>query len=122
MNHYDFIGVLWIVLSIGLFYVTFWMLSTGILESELYSVMGQLATFENQYFLLFFFTTAYILIEYGVKILDAEINNGIQEFKHNQKVELQQEIKVARENRGRKVTVYKRKYLILNLFNELFFL
>ena len=70
MNHYDFIGVLWIVLSIGLFYVTFWMLSTGILESELYSVMGQLATFENQYFLLFFFTTAYILIEYGVKILD----------------------------------------------------
>ena len=34
-------------------------------------------SFENQYFLLFFFATAYILVEYGMGILDAEINNGI---------------------------------------------
>lgn len=74
--------------------------------------MGQLYSFENQYFLLFFFATAYFLIEYGIKILDDEINNGIQEFKFNQKLQLEQEIKVARENRGRKVTVYKRKFLI----------
>lgn len=73
MNHYDCIGVFWIWLSMFLFYLTFYMLSTGILESKLYSVMGQLASFENQYFLLFFFTTAYILIEYGLKILDGEI-------------------------------------------------
>ena len=48
-----------------------------------------------------------------MKILDAEINNGIQEFKFNQKLLLQEEIKVARENRGRKVTVYKRKYIFV---------
>ena len=100
MNHYDCLGVLWILISIGLFYACFFWLNGyqyawGDPEKgytypyPLFAMMGLLATFENQYFLLFFFTTAYFLIEFGVKILDAEINNGIQEFKFNQKMLLQ---------------------------------
>ena len=53
--------------------------------------METLMSFENQYFLLFFFATAYFLIEYGLQILDAEINNGIQELKYNQKMDEHQD-------------------------------
>jgi hypothetical protein len=70
-----------IVGSISAFYLSLFGLSS-MKTYSMGSLMGKLLSFENQYFLLFFFATAYSLIEYGLQILDAEINNGIQEYKH----------------------------------------
>ena len=76
MNNFEFIGMLWIFGSIGNFYIAFYSLSSNRTYS-LGSIMETLMGFENQYFLLFFFSTSYFLIEYGLQILDAEINNGV---------------------------------------------
>jgi len=53
----------------------------------MYEILDTLLSFENQYVLLFFFATAYFLIEYGFGILDAAVNNGIQELKYTKTIE-----------------------------------
>lgn len=86
MNRYDCIGVLWILLGPVLFYYSMYMLS-NIRDYSMYEILETLLSFENQYVLLFFFATAYFLIEYGFGILDAAVNNGIQELKYTKTIE-----------------------------------
>ena len=50
-------------------------------------MMPVLFSFVNQYYLLFFFMTSYILIEYGLNILDLELQNVIQESLYLEKKE-----------------------------------
>jgi hypothetical protein len=56
-------------------------------SSDMFSLLSVLISFENQYFLLFFFMTAYILVEYGIKILSLFIHNDIEEDKFNRRMQ-----------------------------------
>jgi len=38
-------------------------------------------TFEDQYFLLFFYMSAYALVEWGITILESEFFNAVEEEK-----------------------------------------
>ena len=75
-NSYSFFGVLIIVLSVASFYMVFAIVSSWE-SSDMFSILSVLVSFENQYLLLFFFTTAYILVEYGIRILSSFIHNDI---------------------------------------------
>jgi hypothetical protein len=77
-NTFEFFGVLSIVLSVASFYVIFGVVASW-QSSDMFSLLSVLLSFENQYFLLFFFMTAYILVEYGIKILQTFIHNDIEE-------------------------------------------
>lgn len=77
--------------------------------------------FINQYFLLFFFVTSFLLLEYGFYILDSEVHNSIalhEEEEENFHYRLIQQEKAKRE---RKLTNYiHRKLLIYFSANNLF--
>lgn len=57
---------------IGVFYLSFFLLNLWP-SSGIYKLMPVLFSFTNQFALLFFFITGYILIEYGLNILDIEV-------------------------------------------------
>jgi hypothetical protein len=72
--------------------------------------MPLLLSFRTQYFLLFFFITSYILIEYGLIILERQLKNNL-ELIDQEMLEAQEELKMSNMSaRGKKVTNYVRKY------------
>ena len=68
-NTHSFLSLFWQLGSVGSFYV-FWGIQDGLSAYDLFGTMPKLFDFINQYFALFFFTTSYILVEFGLKILD----------------------------------------------------
>jgi len=72
--------------SIMMFYLFFYYFNTNKIFG-LFHMMPVLFSFVNQYYLLFFFMTSYILIEYGLNILDLELQNVIQESLYLEKKE-----------------------------------
>ena len=72
--------------------------------------MDELFKFLNQYLLLFFFTTSYILIEYGILILDSEIHRISEEAKELDQSKHKDQMLKQRMSRGRKKTNYRRKF------------
>ena len=75
------------IASVLCFYVVLYALSSNNFPSnDMFSLMSVLFSFENQYFLLFFFMSAYSLVEYGIKILSAEIHNDIENSKYMRRI------------------------------------
>lgn len=62
------------------FYLALWYLSSSGFNPELKSMMSLLLSFVNQYFLLFFFMTSYLLLESGFVMLDIEIQDAILRY------------------------------------------
>lgn len=58
--------------------------------------MPLLLSFFNQYLLLFFFTTSYILVEYGVLILDQEIQSAVDGLEY---VERKDQLEIIQHER-----------------------
>ena len=60
--------------TVGVFYLSFFLLNLwNDPDIGLYKLMPVLFSFTNQFTLLFFFMVGYILIEYGLNILDIEV-------------------------------------------------
>jgi len=116
-NTMSCLSLFWQFGSIGLFYLFFFFFSIHP-KLDLFSLMPILFSFENQYVLLFFFTTSYSLIEYGMSILEKNISNSIEEMKERERRMEKQERMTQRLSRKRKLTKYERKS---HLFTIAFF-
>jgi len=65
-------------MCVMLFYISYG-IQNAMASYDLFATMEKLFGFPNQYYLLFFFVSAYILIEYCLKMLDIHIRNNIEE-------------------------------------------
>mmetsp|Transcript_824 Transcript_824/g.1479 ORF Transcript_824/g.1479 Transcript_824/m.1479 type:complete len:437 (+) Transcript_824:889-2199(+) len=107
-NTYSFFSILWQFGSIFLFYLFFSFFNTN-QDLGLFGLLPILFSFENQYFLLFFFMTSYSLIEYGLGVVDKVIWNKQEHFILNQKIEKEEFFMSQISERPRKLTNYKHK-------------
>jgi phospholipid-transporting ATPase len=96
------------VISIVLFYAMFYFLSSQIKieNGDLFNTFPILMSFANQYMLLFFFMTSYILIEKGQNMLEQEIRAIQEEYDEKLLEKRKAEIQNERSKRGRKITKY----------------
>ena len=66
---YTFFSFFWQIGSILNFFIIFAILNS-LEDTSLFSMMPKLFSFRNSYFLLFFVVCSYILIEFGISVLD----------------------------------------------------
>ena len=104
-NTHSWFSILWIVWSIGSFYFVLWLLSQYALM-DTFSILSVLSSFMTQYTLLFFFTISYILIEYGILILDDFIKDAIDEYNMEERVEAQEMMQTMIQNKQNKISNY----------------
>jgi hypothetical protein len=98
--------------STALFYFFLYYLSVQ--ETQpLFDTLPQLISFKNQWFGLFFVLCCYILVEYGLNILENSIINQIEDDIQELKTQQEEEKYKAMQNRKRRVTNYQRKYTLL---------
>jgi len=93
---------------IGVFYLSFFLLNLWD-KSGIYRLMPVLFSFTNQFVLLFFFITGYILIEYGMNILDIEVQNVKDASLYLEKKEKFEQMMNERQNRRKRITRYNHK-------------
>ena len=94
--------------TIGVFYLAFFILNL-IPNSGVYKLMPVLFSFTNQFALLFFFVVGYILIEYGLNILDIEVQNVKDESLYLEKKENFEKMQRERSHRRNKITRFNHK-------------
>ena len=98
----------WLIqsISVGFFYAQF-AVESILHGMDLSGVMPQLMKFSTQYFLLFFFMIGFILVDYGMQILDIYVQDTLEKIEDaKMKNKLLQKVN-ERANRGRKVTEYQ---------------
>ena len=112
-NTYSFLSFFWQFGSILLFYISFFVLQLQSFQQDIQGMYSLLYSMVSQWFLLFFFTLAYVLVEYIMSLGYANLQNIYQ---YQQMLEIKREkflLQQKRAQRRSKLTMYKRKYFFI---------
>jgi len=108
-NTYSFLSFFWQFGSILLFYISFFVLQLQSFQQDIQGMYSLLYSMVSQWFLLFFFTLAYVLVEYIMSLGYANLQNIYQ---YQQMLEIKREkflLQQKRAQRRSKLTMYKHR-------------
>lgn len=106
---YTFFSFFWQIGSIINFFIGFAILNS-MKTTSIYDMMPKLFSFRNSYLLLFFIVSSYVLIEFGISVVDDLIQDHLDQQEEDKELEAEFEARQQQMTRGRKLTEYKRKF------------